>query len=463
MVTKPAHGDLNWDVPLNAALDNLQAQITAQAGVQSGGTGLGWTSVVSKGAIGNGVADDTAAIQAAIAALPASGGVVYFPPGKYMISAPLMPANGTANIILMGAGGRNAGNAGNAGASRIVYTATGSDSALNFGSTAGTQIRNLCIEHTSTTYSGRLIDLRNTTGSDSAYSLVEDCYLAGPTGSATATGIDLDRATRVTISRCAMYAFGVCISGKSVAANYSNQVRIVDCGFNKSTWGIRNPGQAWLVESCCGEASASGVAGFITHDAGVYAEALTVTGCWTGDATSGTQITIAGNAINIIGNWLGATGGTAIKTDDVTTGLIIRGNELSATTAINIFTSASNSGFEIGGNFYRNVTTKLAGTLPAGSLYGDGGGFSATAPLVASATLTWTSIAAGAMAEQVVSSVTGATTSMAAIASPLGSIGNTFIWAARVSNTNSVVVRVVNVGSVAATPSPTTWQVRVIQ
>ena len=43
------------------------------------------------GALGNGIADDTAAIQAAIdAASAGGGGVVYLPPGVYMTSAPLL-------------------------------------------------------------------------------------------------------------------------------------------------------------------------------------------------------------------------------------------------------------------------------------------------------------------------------------------------------------------------------------
>lgn len=47
---------------------------------------LGWINVKSYGAVGDGVTDDTAAIDAAIAALPSSspGGVLYFPPGDYL-------------------------------------------------------------------------------------------------------------------------------------------------------------------------------------------------------------------------------------------------------------------------------------------------------------------------------------------------------------------------------------------
>jgi hypothetical protein len=54
------------------------------------------------GAVGNDTADDTAAIQAAIDAVPAAGGTVYFPPGSYDISASLKLK--VSNTKLVGAG-----------------------------------------------------------------------------------------------------------------------------------------------------------------------------------------------------------------------------------------------------------------------------------------------------------------------------------------------------------------------
>lgn len=49
---------------------------------------LRWTSVRDYGAVGDGVADDTAAIRAAIQAMD-SPGTLYFPPGRYGVSAPI--------------------------------------------------------------------------------------------------------------------------------------------------------------------------------------------------------------------------------------------------------------------------------------------------------------------------------------------------------------------------------------
>src|SRR6185437_7942329 len=51
-----------------------------------------WFNVRSSlyGATGDGTTDDTAAVQAAINAAGPTGGTVYFPPGDYLISAPLV-------------------------------------------------------------------------------------------------------------------------------------------------------------------------------------------------------------------------------------------------------------------------------------------------------------------------------------------------------------------------------------
>lgn len=59
-------------------------------------------NVMDYGAKGDGTTDDTAAIQAALTAAAGTNGVVYLPPGTYVISAALtMPANTTMTGVLM--------------------------------------------------------------------------------------------------------------------------------------------------------------------------------------------------------------------------------------------------------------------------------------------------------------------------------------------------------------------------
>ncbi len=64
-------------------------------------TSLGVFNVKDSGAVGDGAADDTGAIQAAIAAAQMVGGIVFFPPGSYMITAQL---DVTSRITMLGVG-----------------------------------------------------------------------------------------------------------------------------------------------------------------------------------------------------------------------------------------------------------------------------------------------------------------------------------------------------------------------
>lgn len=55
----------------------------------------GWYHVENFGALGDGIADDTVAIQACLNAVPDVGGKVYFRSGDYLISSPLYPKSRT--------------------------------------------------------------------------------------------------------------------------------------------------------------------------------------------------------------------------------------------------------------------------------------------------------------------------------------------------------------------------------
>jgi len=77
-------------------------------------------------AVGNGVANDASAIQAAIDDLPSSGGIVYLPSGKYLIGTTTIDWPVQKPVILTGQGGPAGGNGTNhTGATEIVYTGTG--------------------------------------------------------------------------------------------------------------------------------------------------------------------------------------------------------------------------------------------------------------------------------------------------------------------------------------------------
>jgi hypothetical protein len=130
--TPIARGTENWDVPLNAALATLDANITAASGdsLQAANnlsdltnpaqarTNLGIAgsavansatfNVKDNNAVGDGIADDTSAIQATInLAATNGGGTVYFPPGTYKVTpngaTPALTIGGN-NVKLLGSG-----------------------------------------------------------------------------------------------------------------------------------------------------------------------------------------------------------------------------------------------------------------------------------------------------------------------------------------------------------------------
>jgi hypothetical protein len=97
-------GTTEWDVPLNAALTDIDSRVTTNT------TRIEQMvfNVKAYGAVGNNITNDTAAIQAAInAASAAGGGVVFFPPGNYPAAPTSSPALSVpSNVLLVGSGRR---------------------------------------------------------------------------------------------------------------------------------------------------------------------------------------------------------------------------------------------------------------------------------------------------------------------------------------------------------------------
>ena len=96
--TPISDGTTGWGPLVNAGILDVQnqavtAQATATAAVAKDAIFL---NVKDHGVKGDGVTDDTTAILAVLASVPASGGTVYFPYGKYIISTPLTPKSGTS-------------------------------------------------------------------------------------------------------------------------------------------------------------------------------------------------------------------------------------------------------------------------------------------------------------------------------------------------------------------------------
>lgn len=82
-----------------------------------------WTDVTAYGAVGDGVTNNTAAINAAIAALPTIGAVLYFPPGTYLFDRMSIALN---NLVISGYGATLLSTQG-VGSTLATISITGSD------------------------------------------------------------------------------------------------------------------------------------------------------------------------------------------------------------------------------------------------------------------------------------------------------------------------------------------------
>ncbi|SDE67114.1 Pectate lyase superfamily protein [Mucilaginibacter pineti] len=113
------------------------------------GTDLGWFDVKRYGAIGDGLTNDTAAILAAIADIPAAGGVLYFPIGQYLVSGSLTIDKPTVIIGCGGLGGGEVGTIVTKPSSCILMTSGTSD--LFVINSNQCQIKNIGLWNTSVT------------------------------------------------------------------------------------------------------------------------------------------------------------------------------------------------------------------------------------------------------------------------------------------------------------------------
>lgn len=154
------------------------------------------------GAVGNNVADDTAAINAAItAANTAGGGTVHIPPGTYKVSAALFGIASAANVQIVGAGPATVINATIAGGGTSAPV-------FSFPTCTGCAVGNMKI--TGAFGQGVFINA----GSQNR---VFDMDISGATNSTTVNSgaVVLQDATHVVIER--VYAHGNGVAGNSSA------------------------------------------------------------------------------------------------------------------------------------------------------------------------------------------------------------------------------------------------------
>ena len=173
----------NARIPVGANGQILTANSAASLGVSWLFSAFPIVNVVDYGAVHDGTTDDSTAINNAIAALPVTGGIVYFPAGDYAIASTINIGNGTSSAIstlmgvyLQGPAAPNtlAANMTGYGASRLKWTgASGGTMVSVNGPLYGWGLKNFYIDGNSLANIG----IKNVSGQagDCAYLTFKNC------------------------------------------------------------------------------------------------------------------------------------------------------------------------------------------------------------------------------------------------------------------------------------------------
>jgi hypothetical protein len=250
-----------------------------------------------------------------------------------------LDVSSSSGVTIEGVSGNTAG----ASPGTIIrFTGTGTGAAINAGSSIGFTLKNVMLLYSSSSFTGRLVDLRTLASQDTNFALVDNCYLGSSGGITTADAIiDMSNSHSNRIMHCSIRNGVHGIRGRAASGNYANAISIRDCYFrDNSTAHISNPGDGWTIQGCTWEPLASGAAGAVICDAGVSANGLTILGGWAGDvvvSAGGIQFDLTGNAINIIGTLIGGqTGSTGVKIRNNASGVFIAAAFNSPTTGIDL-------------------------------------------------------------------------------------------------------------------------------
>lgn len=301
------------------------------------------------GAKCDGVTDDAVPLQAAITAVPTTGGTLLFPPSACLTSATLslLARNGVTlrGVPIYPGSGSSAA---------IHSSVTGAGKVIDGRDSNGLHIDGLQFIPTSAGFTGRVVDCGATnypTTISVGCKVTNSVFSLGATA-AGATCIYLGEAIEATVQKNNFGGFcAPAIQGQSSLG--SNTVtRIIGNQFLAHIGpAIRECGEAWVVENNAFEPENTGIASWFLNTAGRRCTAMTWANNWHGD--------------------IGVSGGTGIGIE--THGLDFRANQFSADgsagSSVGISIFANSTGINITGNKFNSWGTAI--TCGAGASSGN--------------------------------------------------------------------------------------------
>lgn len=316
------------------------------------------------GVVFDGTTDNTTTLQAALDFAHSTVKRARFSYG-ICNCASTIDLNDTTGLILEGASGGPTGGA----APGTVWRFTNIGDGITCASSAGLNIRDMLIQNTNASWTGKLINARPST-MDTSFLTIERCTLSSV---ATSSGmfLEISKNINVHVMNCNFSGAQYQIHG-GFSGEYCNVVKIRDCQFvNYGTNAINaNAGEEW---SICGCTFENGTAG---HASGVVATnlfGLTVSGCYFGDAsTAGYWIDLATTAGFICTGCMftgysaaAATRGISLAATSLS--FVIEANRFYTCNAGIYIESGSNYGV-VKANYFSGCATKISGSMANGEI-----------------------------------------------------------------------------------------------
>lgn len=314
------------------------------------------------GVVGDGSADDTTAMQAALDSLGATlGGSLFIPAGLVVKCSGTLSIDTISNVSIVGE--TNFGHVVNY-PSILRYTGTGSRF-IDARNTSGFNLRNLSVDYTSSSFAGNLVDISSSNPgvTVSSAATVSNCHL-GPNvsrlGTATLLNLNCHIGPYVTSTffwRGAPAVVGAATSGQSV------RVTLVNNWFSESdSCPIIEGGEGWVIQGNSFEPRTGGIGQAFANTN--PCKGMIWSGNWFGDVATGAgTVWIDAHSVEgmaFIGNQiagLGTIGGVGIKLTSCN-GVQIDGNYFQLLdVGVNI--STSSTGIKFGSNKFTNVTAPV--------------------------------------------------------------------------------------------------------
>ena len=329
-------------------------------------------------AVGNGVADDTAAIQAALDAANAAKGGMVFLRGTHRVTG--LTVAGFKDVEIAGTTrGRVTG-------SGLLYAGSVGGTTIQADNAEGFAVRGLAFTAASASFTGRHIDFTNAEAMPQAYHiLIEWCFFAGG-GGALHTNIRAGGGHNYTIRRNNFYKADINILGREPLYAVPQTVQAVLIERNwfemgATTAHIMNPYVNWKITNNAVEPLIDGNAGFVKLRDGATLVNVTIEDNWIGDigtGGSGSQVDLAGGPFRVTGNLFtaGATGVGMRAVGVVERGCCVEDNRIvgqassvfidwGAFTHVPVAGSPSMGGYRVLGNDVPGNMAPFAGNRPA--------------------------------------------------------------------------------------------------